>query len=45
MIETIAVPLHKFDLEGLVNAYKKFYYKWAGDDFDADLILYILESF
>lgn len=45
MIESITVPLEQFNLKGFVEAYRKFYYKWAGDEFDADPSLYILESF
>ena len=48
MIDTITVPLAKFDLPGFLDAYREFYRSWAGDntdDVDADKSVTVCERF
>ena len=48
MIDTITVPLAKFDLPGFLDAYREYYRSWAGDDtddVDADKSVSVCERF
>jgi hypothetical protein len=45
MIETLTVPLDKFDLNRFIEAYRAFYREWAGDDFDPDQTVPFMEQF
>jgi hypothetical protein len=45
MIETLTVPLGRFDLDGFVAAYCGFYHRWAGDSSEPDASLWVVTRF
>ena len=45
MIETLTVPLGRFDLEGVIETYRAFFRRWSGIAHDPDASLSALERF
>ena len=45
MIDTITVPLANFDLAGFLDAYRRFYRAWAGDELDPDGSVLVAKQF
>jgi hypothetical protein len=45
MIESLTVPLEKFDLDGFVEAFRKVARKWLGPEFDPDWVVTVMERF
>jgi hypothetical protein len=43
MIDSLTVPLIQFDLEGFIEAYRRFYRAWAGDEFDPAFSVPVLQ--
>ena len=44
MIDTTTVPIHSFDLQGFLDAYRAFYRSWSGEA-DADLSVTVAKRF
>jgi hypothetical protein len=45
MIDTITVPLERFDLTGFIGAYRRFHRQWAGEEADTDSSVSIMDKF
>jgi hypothetical protein len=43
MIDSLTVPLIQFDLEGFIDAYRRFYRAWAGADVDPDFSVPVMQ--
>ena len=43
MIDTLTVPIERFDLAGFIGAYRRFYRRWVGGEADPDIAVTALE--